>query len=505
MFLKKILTGFFCLLIFSFCMSGWAFRPDNPAAFLEQAGLDTSPTMLAKYLETGFPEKYQGKTDPARNWGMYIRVVRVLGSSESDEAVSVLLKRITDPLPPGMEKDLQAYVKPVGNKHVKTEAETKERAEAELCSFRSDCALVLSTRGDKSILPALKQHMQDTHQKVLGKTEPDVSILRTFAIACQAVFQAGDRAGVETLIGYLDHLPRNNSPDCIIDPLSISTRQYGLGPTYTQPYQHWPVEIAKWKTWWEANKNRTPEDILKMEPFFWEDFRTPLPNSASPRQHLAAVAQKNIGMGGYSQSVQASENWLSQNGKKRLKEIVAVLNDKDEDWKVREIAMDCYARFGGKAPFKVIRAIALDDKQFSGTQHAAEYFQQNALHVLATYFPDRADAVLKACIASEQTGSTAATILEKNTKNLDFLIKNFSKIPQNARAGRLQYFLKQNAPQTAPVYYQAVQDRDVWVACYGWQGIQKYQLESKMPDAAKAALEKWQQDPEFQSILARLQ
>gem|GEM_PF-3880488 len=491
-FPRRLLWSFAALLPLLFSFAAHALEIITADGALDRYGVDKREGSLLDYLENGIPADFRGK--PFERWETYSWIATKLGELESTKALPLLIRRIQEPLPLQLQKDLELHV--AGSLAHHSWEDWDRGFLREVARFREACAMSLARIGDHRALPILTAYLESLTQIADHELEwdnPDSSLLWSFSGTCSAIAGLGSKEGIDALIAALDDLP-TRSPEHIIYYLRLCTGQ-PFGPEYSQPLHRWPAEIRKWKEWWERNRDSYRVDLDRVLRRGAPELPRPRPRSL--RDHVAAAETRYFDYDGTAYG-KRSVRWLEFRGRWYVRGLAAIVNDADEDARVRGEALKWYARFGGRRAFDVLAGYATDDSRYSELGIDRLHLQITALNLVEEFFPESVDRVAKNCmLSSHQVSGNAIHILMKKPENYRYVADSFAKLAYTARFQAIQKLLYLDEPLGRQAFFEAVKEKDVHMAQYGARGIRKFSLESELPEDSRQALDRWRNDPEF--------
>ena len=491
-FRRPVLLRFATLLLLLFCFNAAANLIITADFALDQYGVDKREEALLDYLENGVPEDFRGEF--FQRWEVYYWIATKLGEMKSTKALPLLIRRIQEPLPPQLQKDLELHVAGYLG-HDLWEGWDRE-FERELAKFSEACAMALGRIGDDSTLPVLKTYLKSVTKAIDDDIEAGTSepfLMSAYGATCSAITALGSKEGIDALITALDRLPRR-SPGHVVYYLRFCTGQ-PFGPEYSQPLHRRPDEIRKWKEWWDQNRETYVIDRDRVLHRRGPELPRPVPRSL--RDHVAAAETRYFDYDGTGYG-KSSVRWLESRGRWHVRGLAAIVNDTDEDARVRGEALKWYARFGGRGALNLLAGYATDDVRYSELGTDRLHLQGSALELVGEYFPDKVDQVAKKCLfSSHQVSGNAIHLLMKKPENYRYVADSFANLADTARHQAIQKLLDLPEPVGRQAFFDAVKDERVHVAHYGARGIRKFSLESELPEESRQALARWREDPEF--------
>lgn len=353
--------------------SGPVSLPPDPQRIerLRSHGLAPTADVIVYFLEQGFAPGTRLEDlppVPAFKTQVIVDAIVEAGRQRMAKAAPILARVVEGRLTPGMKAILQWDL---AQQRASERDDFKQQV---LKALRHDAIVALGLIGDPAFGYPLRRVMSDDK-------DPDMRIASALAMATM-----GSRAGLPYLIREVSRANRTSSPAAAQALRMITGLDYG--PAADDPVSRRRAAAKAWKKWW-SKEGKTfrpdPERVLarRMTPA-----ARPIPRDPQTVRDLVDCIAYPTDARWTIDAYDAYER-LRILGRRALEELEAIVDDKDENLRIRSQAIALYARMatlphgsasGGSDParraYKKLRWLRWFDRNPEIRQAARRYLPQ---------------------------------------------------------------------------------------------------------------------------------
>ena len=372
--------------------------------------------------------------------------------------------------------------------------------------FRGQCALALARGGRREAAEALSALLQELVPVVIreyAEYEPENEILSGFQDICAAMIMLGRKEGVDAFIAVLpstygERKTAHNEWECARDFLGRTVGdRFDLAPDL--PKHLYEKAVRQWEDWWRANRDGLSFEEVKKKP---EDKSGEhcAEESMSTRDLVAAIEDYGNGLAPRPRA----EAVLKKRCARNCRELKAVAENPGERLDVRAKATEFYIHFKGKKGLGLVtRLLDAPDIDVADDSYGSSIY---GLCLTLTHdYPDKFKQICRDRILEGGVGTAMAVRLLINQEDYGFLRDHYTavvtRVPEMSSEVLYWLVIKSLVPD-AETLTKEIQGADFWKAMLAAECIRRQCLEKKLPEEARAALKRWQENPAFRMMVA---
>jgi len=510
---RKPVTGLIPLLLLAVgavSIPALGISPIMPGDRLHRAGYSVEPADALTYLAEGLPPmeaattpdpSYDGQTGgegllSRPRWELYVDAAYVLKQKPLQDAVPVLIERLTAPLPEQLLDDLLMHVALQASGSWE---QWDRRIESELMKFRSACVLALfatDPQAAKAPLVELVLREYETAEAAL-LAQKDFSLQTRYLDLCRAAALAGAREGVDMLIALLPQTVGSHRHVIIHGSLELLSHE----PPHlylNSTEEEFREVVHAWQAWWEENRDTfTPPDppLTPVRPQWrLETLEDYLASSARMRPG-------NMKPPGYEESIA----WLEVHAPQHEEQIRRIAEDTSAPHDARDGAVQWYVRLkdANALPWLGEMFLSYDEEEVPWENR----LRLNVLtHLLARKFPDEWRDLARESVrrntpfAATAVGSLLAGAHDPQDREL--IVQHYLPLVAQAphlRSSLIQTYRRSPTPGDEVILEDCLINGSHSVATYAGVAVEERGIETQLSAEAQEALTRWRQDAQYRS------